>query len=289
MSFHTHPEWLALLRGICAYPDDDLRRLVAADWLTEHGEEEYAEFVRLQVEKTKMVEAKACKAYAAGRCCRSMSCPLCPLHRRETDLCFMGRGLPDWFRRQADETYHLPGAEPPAGPACTLRRGFVAEVRAPLSWLIGGECEYGYGPPPGDHSECSRCHGTGRTPAHLDELVRCQPVTRVVVAGVEPDEDNFDGGFFWPWSDIGNGVLPRDLLSHDAISTYDGARVSNVFSSRESALDALSATLLTPARERAGLPSLHPAAIWPPRLPCDLCGRRMIPEGLCLSCMEGIQ
>ena len=40
----------AMIAGIAADPDDDLRRLVFADWLDEHGEPERAEFVRLQVE-----------------------------------------------------------------------------------------------------------------------------------------------------------------------------------------------------------------------------------------------
>lgn len=39
----------ALLRAICDNPDDDTPRLVFADWLQEHGEEDRAEFIRLQV------------------------------------------------------------------------------------------------------------------------------------------------------------------------------------------------------------------------------------------------
>lgn len=40
---------LALLRAIRANPDDDLPRLVMADWLDERGEHARAEFIRLQV------------------------------------------------------------------------------------------------------------------------------------------------------------------------------------------------------------------------------------------------
>ncbi len=39
----------ALLRAICDNPDDDTPRLVIADWLQEHGEDERAEFIRLQI------------------------------------------------------------------------------------------------------------------------------------------------------------------------------------------------------------------------------------------------
>lgn len=40
----------ALLRAICDNPDDDTARLVFADWLQEHGDEERAEFIRLQIQ-----------------------------------------------------------------------------------------------------------------------------------------------------------------------------------------------------------------------------------------------
>jgi uncharacterized protein (TIGR02996 family) len=39
----------ALLAAIFAAPADDTPRLVYADWLEEHGEPEYAEFIRLQI------------------------------------------------------------------------------------------------------------------------------------------------------------------------------------------------------------------------------------------------
>src|SRR5262249_17976263 len=38
----------ALLQAIQAAPDDDLPRLVYADWLVEHDQPEYAEFIRAQ-------------------------------------------------------------------------------------------------------------------------------------------------------------------------------------------------------------------------------------------------
>jgi uncharacterized protein (TIGR02996 family) len=39
-----------LLRGITAAPDDDLPRLVYADWLEEHGRAPRATFIRMQIE-----------------------------------------------------------------------------------------------------------------------------------------------------------------------------------------------------------------------------------------------
>jgi uncharacterized protein (TIGR02996 family) len=43
-----HPEADAFLDAIFDHPDDDTPRLVYADWLQEHGQESYAQFIRLQ-------------------------------------------------------------------------------------------------------------------------------------------------------------------------------------------------------------------------------------------------
>jgi uncharacterized protein (TIGR02996 family) len=47
------PDWELLLKAVAASPGDDLPRLVAADWLDEHGEPERAEFIRVQIERAK--------------------------------------------------------------------------------------------------------------------------------------------------------------------------------------------------------------------------------------------
>lgn len=39
-----------LLAPILTHPDDDLPRLIAADWLEENGQGEWAEFIRSQIE-----------------------------------------------------------------------------------------------------------------------------------------------------------------------------------------------------------------------------------------------
>jgi uncharacterized protein (TIGR02996 family) len=44
----------AFLRAIAENPDDDLPRLVYADWLDEHGQPERAEFIRVQIELARM-------------------------------------------------------------------------------------------------------------------------------------------------------------------------------------------------------------------------------------------
>ncbi|HEY1375481.1 MAG TPA: TIGR02996 domain-containing protein, partial [Gemmataceae bacterium] len=49
----------AFLRAIAENPDDDLPRLVYADWLDEHGEPERAEFIRVQCELARLPRDEA--------------------------------------------------------------------------------------------------------------------------------------------------------------------------------------------------------------------------------------
>src|SRR5262245_1811153 len=46
----------AFLRAICEDPNDDALRLVYADWLDEHDQPARAEFIRLQVERSRLPE-----------------------------------------------------------------------------------------------------------------------------------------------------------------------------------------------------------------------------------------
>src|SRR3954452_928314 len=44
----------AFLAAIAAAPDDDLPRLIFADWLDEHGDPDRAEFIRTQIEAARL-------------------------------------------------------------------------------------------------------------------------------------------------------------------------------------------------------------------------------------------
>src|SRR5262245_35873201 len=46
----------ALLRAVCAAPEDDAVRLVYADWLDDNGDPERAEFIRTQIELSLLEE-----------------------------------------------------------------------------------------------------------------------------------------------------------------------------------------------------------------------------------------
>jgi uncharacterized protein (TIGR02996 family) len=48
----------ALLHAVCENPDDDAPRLVFADWLQENGEDDRAEFIRLQIETAGLPDGK---------------------------------------------------------------------------------------------------------------------------------------------------------------------------------------------------------------------------------------
>lgn len=47
------PEQQGLLATVIEEPDNDSPRLVYADWLEEHGQEQYAEFIRVQCQLAK--------------------------------------------------------------------------------------------------------------------------------------------------------------------------------------------------------------------------------------------
>lgn len=84
----------AFIRAIIAAPDDDVPRIVFADWLDEHGEKERAELIRLQCELAKLPEPeiKTMKVprddpqWHPGGFCPKCPCRYHALRRREREL-----------------------------------------------------------------------------------------------------------------------------------------------------------------------------------------------------------
>src|SRR3954463_13846563 len=94
----------AFRQAILDDPDDDAPRLVYADWLDDHGEHDRAEFIRVQVERARVVEGDpALRPTERGR---GWLRPPGAAWRKE---------VPSWPRRSPDWV--------------VLRRGFVDEVR----------------------------------------------------------------------------------------------------------------------------------------------------------------
>jgi uncharacterized protein (TIGR02996 family) len=135
MTGFDHPDWESLLRAVVAAPADDVPRLVAADWLDEHGQPERAEFIRVQVELARL-EADGAGVEVLRRKERTFLGPVatyralwaleaCPeLVRVE----FRGRSAAPL------EAMRVAGAE-----RLTFRRGFVEVVTCPaVDWLQHG-------------------------------------------------------------------------------------------------------------------------------------------------------
>jgi uncharacterized protein (TIGR02996 family) len=113
MNLRDARDWQAFWERIDTVPEDDTTRLVAADWLEDHGERHHAQFIRDQVERP----ASPCR-----------SVPLTMLVHLEP----LVGPLPHKFTRSvsgiggATVTY-------PNGMEFWFRRGFVDEVQLPLS------------------------------------------------------------------------------------------------------------------------------------------------------------
>lgn len=268
MSVYENPDWLALVAGIIVDPANDLRRLVAADWLEEQagvtecgmckggppdeGDAPHpsdavcprcqgagvvpdavadrAEFIRLQCE--------------AGTATSS----------REVDLGHANRL--DWFDAGAGTRLRIVNESPlelsptvigGEWPEFRVRRGFVAEIHAPAAWVWGGPC------PTCDETNtaCLNCKGTGSTPAHGYAVIRSHPVTRVVVTDAHPHCGR-DSWFYWietghGYADSSDTVSPEVFKKLDA-SHPDGTGVMRGFATADSAHAALSAAVIADAR-----------------------------------------
>lgn len=198
-----------LIAAVLARPEDDLPRLVMADRLDEEGEPERAEFIRIGVEIPKAARL------TLGHDDR-MGC-MCGDCLRYEDLEKRERELIEWFCREDFAVFFgLPNHEqihpvesgviaPGLGVELIFSRGLIAEVRAPLAMLIGGECEaigrYHHDrcnggrietPNPAFTIDCPACSGTGRTRGILRDVLKCQPVTKIVISGLTEAER--DGG-----------------------------------------------------------------------------------------------
>jgi len=124
------PEWRALLAAVCARPADDLPRLVAADWLEEHGELVRAEFIRLQCESSHLDDMRW---ESEGR----DTADIRALDRRAKQL-LSGPGndwAPAWLWLGEVVIELIPdGAR--FFDHLKFRRGFVSEVCTPMtSWM----------------------------------------------------------------------------------------------------------------------------------------------------------
>jgi uncharacterized protein (TIGR02996 family) len=143
-----HQDWEALLRTVVATPDDDLPRLVAADWLDENAghfaaalpavssEESWAaraELIRVQCQLARLTRADADFA----RLARLERRLLTPFHADR--LLWTLEACPQLVRLQVGSGSALAGLVLTSPAECTFRRGFVEAVRCPAAdWRAHG-------------------------------------------------------------------------------------------------------------------------------------------------------
>ena len=228
-SVYDLPEWAAWVAAIRACPEDDTVRLVAADWLEERGEGERAEWIRVQVELSRLRSASWHDEWKAGRLVtqdpvREHGEKIHTLKTREKELWHK------WSRcwTPADER---------AGLNTYGDRGFVARVSGPLASLHGGGCGRCRGErviyDPADFrrtvaSCCPTCHGAGRTVGVLGAILRREPVTADGIEVTDFEPILINGG---SWS-LSQWRLPESqtelaaLLPYETFPTHDAARLA---------------------------------------------------------------
>lgn len=253
---------LAFTRAVLARPDDDLPRLIFADWLDERGESERAEFIRVQVELARLKPTvpedftATDEAMAAQERCWRLE------FQQWHDLAQIADD--GWFA-PLDYTW---GDGKRSSPALDLadghndvhflvRRGFVDEITCRTEWFL----------------------------AHAAEIFRAQPVTRVVLSNLEPDRTyhNDTGAECWAWWKPGEGtdqselpaelweiMVPRDPAKsrRPRVIPWDRITVDD-YPTREEAIGRLSEVCVAYGRQQAARP--EPAQY---RGPCVRCGER---------------
>ncbi len=173
----------ALLADILAKPDDDLPRLVYADWLDERdgaGDRERAEFIRVQVELAKWPENHIAHIFGDDRDTAD-DLRFARLICNQQQL-FFDKSRADWFG--GVRATILRDVHDSQEPSAHVRRGFISEVRCTLADWCGGECWCTADPrnfTTWADRNCPDCTGTGRTPGIGPAVVRSHPVERVVL------------------------------------------------------------------------------------------------------------
>jgi uncharacterized protein (TIGR02996 family) len=133
-----HPDWLAFIAAIVANPDDDTARLVAADFLEEHGDAHRAEFIRIQVQLASLETNGQDKTPAAELLRARVRTFLGPLS--VDPAMWAATECPELVSfgyrsgHNSLEDVRIEGAE-----RVTFRRGFIEDVRcSALDWLKHG-------------------------------------------------------------------------------------------------------------------------------------------------------
>ena len=187
------------LAAIIAQPDDDVPRLVYADWLDEHGDPERAELIRVQCELERLPEPEI-KTMGVPRddprWHRDGFCPKCPcryhaLRRRERELLKAKHPIETGWTNQVvwgRSVDHIATV-----PYCVeFHRGFVEVITCSWEDWAGVECPNcdvspgirRYATHSGDwiEDECNHCSGSSRIGGHADAIRAATPLRLVKFA-----------------------------------------------------------------------------------------------------------
>jgi uncharacterized protein (TIGR02996 family) len=238
----------ALLAAVCAAPDDDLPRLVYADWLDEHGDPIWAELIRVQCAFDRHPQRDAALALIDGS--RQREYGVSAERRHATELFLRSLRLmpqcPHW--NQCEDVQWV--------------RGFIDRLACHAHVWFGGPCEVcaGAGTVPdavgtrGVRRDCLQCAGAGRfDPGIGPAVVRDHPVRRVDLTNVGRPfpfvgvTQTFTLGDRIPAAEVGplGAFLNAPAVSADGVFQ---------FPSREDAQTALSAAAISWAKSVVGQP-----------------------------------
>ncbi len=221
----TTPE--AFLADIIAHPEDDSLRLIYSDYLSEQGEEERAEFIRVQIELARVppfVIAKVRRLEEEEAEYQTLSEAYHPEDIRVQELLRRAERYPGPLTKWTDSLTSLVGisTDPPGNRRWRWKweRGFIAWVSCPCAeWL-----------------------------AHGPALARQHPIERVELSGMESYGPT-TGGRLAGWWFLLSNRWPVEL--YHAIPCKDEDSLTKPFRTKEECLDAISAGCLAWARGAA--------------------------------------
>jgi uncharacterized protein (TIGR02996 family) len=129
----------AFLAAILAAPDDDAPRLVYADWLRDHGQEERAEFIQVQCELARTSDHIETGDWCNGDVERIRNPKWDTLYKRQEELWYLpAKGFhpplsgEEWEYSVGEPYTGQPGQKPLA----FVRRGFIHSITCPAAdWI----------------------------------------------------------------------------------------------------------------------------------------------------------
>lgn len=259
------PVYQDLLSAVLRDPNDDLPRLIMADWLDENSFSARAEFIRVQIElaNRRNLMCNRCESIIDKRGTGTLRCrgDVCSLRRREYESSkrfivwewLGGVGSP-WPRVFSNSDWE---------------RGFPAKVSMTLEQFIGGGDCRSCGP----FAEwlgltaidfCQSCSGKGTVPGLVDTIGSRWPIVSVTLTDREPwiseSMESMPQRYRLAWWMDQPGAIaePTSNVPVELLDRMNGGRgIVAYFPTRAAAMTALDHAATDLMRERAGLPAMR--------------------------------